>query len=189
MHQSIMKAENLPDLGAITETHLLEQIYRELPEDARLKQIKKHTLDTPRGDLPRPTTETTAQYLAEWLQKPEHQNITSVLFITQQPHNHNQEMIIRNVLDVYHPSLKYEVVGNIDADATVETQVRSIGQTLFAGLPGALIANGVKEITGDQSETLMKLYQGNPVLKEKIATLKVVDDKDNLVSKSPQKGV
>ncbi|WP_339041281.1 hypothetical protein [Candidatus Lariskella endosymbiont of Hedychridium roseum] len=49
----------------VTETHLMQYLYNQ--SDLHDKDLTLHVIDTPRQDLPRPTTQTTALELVSWL--------------------------------------------------------------------------------------------------------------------------
>lgn len=62
---------HLRDWKKLTEAHLIQDVYRK--SSLYDKEILTYVIDTPRRDLPRPTTHTTILELIEWLKK--HKNI------------------------------------------------------------------------------------------------------------------
>jgi hypothetical protein len=77
-------------------------------ESTLYHKFKTSIIDTPAGNLSRPTTETTLKELLKWLDA--RKDIKKITFVSNQPYIKYQEAIIAQVLKS-HASISYEVIG------------------------------------------------------------------------------
>lgn len=125
-------------LKDLTESDILIDLYRNSDLYALLDE-NFDLIDTPRNDLPRPTTETTVRKLCEWLRA--HPNVRSIVFISNQPHVDYQEAIISQVFAQENITVSFEVVGSehiLADDKSRSTALAALGSTLFATTPIAI---------------------------------------------------
>ena len=151
---------NLPNVSALTETHMLREIFETSPLSR--EGIKTYVIDTPAGELPRPTTQTTVEYLLDWLKS--HQAINNILFVTNQPYVKYQEAIIRTVLEAKRSNLGYQVVGPAATTDQIKPLLEALGSYIWAQTPEVLkklttILN--KPVVNNE---LRALYAKNPLL-------------------------
>ena len=92
--KEIAKHFELDDWKQLTETKVFDYLY----EKSSLKNMGLNVviIDTPRGDLPRPTTKTTIAELKKWLRS--NRNVKRILFISNQPYLLYQKKIVENEL-------------------------------------------------------------------------------------------
>lgn len=109
----------------LTETDVFVAAYKTCP---LYNKLPLTVIDTPKADLPRPTTATTVEALVKWLQK--HPEVQSVTFVSNQPHVTYQEAVISRVLMQQKVAIKFEVVGpayDVDNKDPVHTLVEGVG--------------------------------------------------------------
>ena len=94
---NIAKKFDIQDWRKLTETHLIEDLYD--TSELQKRKLAKYVIDTPAGELPRPTTQSTLIELAAWLK--DHKNIRKIVFISNQPHVKYQNAIITSVFTEY----------------------------------------------------------------------------------------
>jgi hypothetical protein len=85
----IAKKYNIDDLHKLTETHLIQAAYE---NSTIYNKLQTFVIDTPAGNLPRPTTETTIVELLKW--QSTHKDIKRIIFVSNQPYVKYQEAII-----------------------------------------------------------------------------------------------
>ncbi len=152
----------LKDWKMLTETHLIHDLYDKSP--LRNRNITVHIIDTPRGDLPRPTTQTTILKLIEWLKN--HQEIKSITFISNQPYVLYQKAIIDIIFkDENITDIQYEIVGNSVKDTTnLQPILESLGSYMWAVTP-IVLSNMHIQIENQTTKDLLKeLYSKNPLI-------------------------
>lgn len=160
----------------LTETHLMQDLY--LNSGLKDQKIPVHLLDTPKGDLPRPTTQSTMLYLLVWLKK--HPEIKSILFISHQPYIAYQKAVIASMIKTENQDLDYEVVGS--AALTPRLQIKSLieglGSYLWAETPRVL-TQMQPPLNALECESLKKLYAKNPIFYETLKDLASCDMQDH----------
>ncbi len=156
------------NVSTLTETDLMKaayeasKLYGKFPNNDVL-------IDTPRRDLPRPTTETTVTELCDWLkQNPEVQDIT---FVSNQPHVEYQKAIIAQVFEKQGVKVKFEVIGpeyradlvNNDADK-INYVMQALGSTIWAKTPEVMDAIGLEVSDPQLRAEYMELYKRQPLI-------------------------
>lgn len=147
----------------LTEATTLSYLAEESPLGKR--QIPITVIDTPRRDLPRPTTQTTIEDLIGWLK--ENPDVKTLLFVSSQPYVLYQGIIIRTIFEHKRQEATFETVGT-PADATkakTSALVESFGSFLWAGLPSVLKRMSIS--IGQNStlrERLQALYAQTPLI-------------------------
>lgn len=172
--KKIAQRQNIKKLEELTETNLLVDIYQNSTLNNRLPTL---IVNTPCGDLPRPTTESTLTELLKKLK--EYPEIKTVLFISNQPYVAYQAAIIKTVLSALNAKIEAEIVGaeyaekerNPKPKDKISAIVATIGSTLWASAPLALEEQELTIEEPEQIEAFCKLYKNNPTLLKKIKTL------------------
>ncbi len=158
---NIAKKYNLESWRNLTETHLLKDIYynSNLPD----RNLPVYVIDTPRNELPRPTTETTIIELIKWLK--EHQEIKNLIFVSNQPYVKYQQAIINSTFKAYNINLQYQVVGDkaLDLDNT-QALVEAFGSYIWAESPSILEEMRLYTKNKLIKEELKELYLKNPLI-------------------------
>lgn len=127
----IAEEAGLKDLKELTETHLMQKAYQESP---LFKMLDTHIIDTPKGSLPRPTTETTLQELVTWLGK--HPDIQKIVFVSSQPNVLYQKAVITQVLEAHGVKLTFDVAGDAASpDTNIQRLVGALGSYFWAQTP------------------------------------------------------
>lgn len=162
---AIAADRGLKDWHALTETHLLEDLFAHSPlRKAKLKtNLKTYVIDTLAGDLSRPTTQTTVLALLEWLKtKPE---IKTILLISNQPHVAYQEVIIRSIFKDQDSAVAFQVVGSGLFDPKeMKPLLEGLGSYLWAASPSVLAKLDLSEKAEKTKEAFHELYAKNPLL-------------------------
>lgn len=155
-------------VATLTETDLMKDAY----ESSKLYgKFPGHDvlIDTPRGNLPRPTTETTVTELCDWLkQHPEVQDLT---FVSNQPHVDYQKAIIAQVFEKQGVKVTFEVIGpeyrtglvNNDADK-INYVAQALGSRIWAATPEVMDAIGLDMSDPDLRAEFKKLYEKQPLI-------------------------
>ncbi len=152
---------NIADWKKLTETHLIQNEYSKSTLSNN-KNIKIHIIDTPKGDLPRPTTQTTIIKLIEWLK--DHKEIQNIIFVSNQPYVKYQEAMIHTVFKEKNVDIKYEVVGNTAQDLDeLQSLVEGLGTYLWAKTPLVLAHMNIQIISEENKQLLKNLYSENPL--------------------------
>lgn len=158
---------NFQDWTKLTETHLINQLYT--TSSLYNRNIPTHIIDTPKGDLPRPTTQTTILKLIEWLKN--HQEIKNVTFVSNQPYVQYQEAIIDLIFKEQNIDIKYEVVGTeVENTDVTKSILEALGSYIWAATPRVLSDMYVR-ITDEASNSLKELYSKNPLVYNAIPAL------------------
>ena len=129
----VAKTYNLIDHTKVIETHLAREAYKksafynDLPVEFNI-----HVIDTPRGDLPRPTTQTTILELLDFLK--EHDDIKSITFVSNQPYVKYQQAVIKNIISSASSDIKFEVVGSAASTSNLQPIIESLGSYIWAKL-------------------------------------------------------
>ena len=165
--QAVAQEFGINDLSQLTETHLGKKAYQ---TSAIYNKLPIHVIDTPSGNLPRPTTETTIMELNTWLQG--HSEIQTIVFISNQPHVRYQTAIITEVLTRLHTSITFDIVGSaINKDIQTHSLIEALGSYLWAKTPLIIEELGIQIEREDLKQSFKKLYEKNPVLLQHINQL------------------
>lgn len=155
------------DMPKLTETDLMRAGYENSALRGKFPDNRVVLIDTPRGDLPRPTTETTVTALCEWLKQ--HPEVREMTFISNQPHVAYQGAVIAQVFEKQGVKLKFETIGseyipvvNSDADK-INYVLQALGSRIWATTPGAFDAMGI-EISPELRAEYMALYKKMPLI-------------------------
>lgn len=163
----IAKKYDIDNLSKLTETHLIKSIY----ENSELyNKLQTFIIDTPAGDLSRPTTETTLHELVKWLSR--HQDIKRIIFVSNQPYVKYQEAVITQVLKRSSPYIIFEVVGpEIAKDIKVLNLVEGIGSYIWAETPSIVSQLGKVIANEELLQEFKKLYGKNALMYSDIENL------------------
>ena len=101
-----------------------------------------YVIDTPAGDLPRPTTQTTILELIKWLKH--YDEIKNIIFVSNQPFVKYQESIISSVFKIHDASINVEVVGPevLFTEREVQPIIEALGSYIWVQTPTALLKLG-----------------------------------------------
>lgn len=156
------------DFATLTETDLMKASY----ESSKLYgKFPDHDvlIDTPRRNLPRPTTETTVAELCEWLKQ--HPEIHDITFISNQPHVEYQKAIIAQVFEKQGVKVSFEVIGpkyntslvNNDADK-INYLMQALGSRIWAVTPAVMDAIGLDMSDPELRDEFKNLYEKQPLI-------------------------
>jgi hypothetical protein len=155
------KELGLEDYTKLTETHLIQDEFKKSP--LHNKAMTVHVIDTPRGDLPRPTTQTTILKLIEWLKN--HQEIQNIIFVSNQPHVEYQKAIIDLIFKEQYVNINYEVVGSaVNNHNDLQPIIEGLGSYLWAATPAVLSKMNIQIKDEKIKESLKDLYSKNPLI-------------------------
>ncbi|MGI9215168.1 MAG: hypothetical protein ACR2HS_05970 [Gammaproteobacteria bacterium] len=156
------------DIAKLTETDLMiaayeaSKLYGKFPEHFLL-------IDTPKGNLPRPTTETTVADFCAWLrQQPEIRKIT---FVSNQPHVEYQKAIIAQVFSKQAIKVDFEVIGpgydvkivNNNAKQ-INYLVQALGSRIWAATPEVINTIGLDLSSPKLRAEYLELYKKQPLI-------------------------
>ena len=142
-------------LDQLTETDLIVSAYK--ASKFYNTTLQAVTIDTPRRDLPRPTTETTVRELCLWLKN--HPQIQSITFVSNQPHVKYQHAIIAEVFKSENLPITFEVIGTYtpsivpNPEDQIKYVVGALGSQIWAATPGVL-----ETLKIDLSDPLLQQY-------------------------------
>lgn len=149
------------DWEELTETQLITNSY----ESSELAQRKlpHHVIDTPSGELPRPTTQTTIMELISWLK--EHQDIQDIIFISEQPYVKYQSAIINSIFESQNVHIRIEIVGSY-SHLPIGTKeiIEGLGSYLWAVTPILLSRMNITTEDPKIKQSFKKLYAENPLI-------------------------
>ncbi len=161
-------------LDKLTETDLMRQAFRDSHLFGKFSADDVVIFDTPRGDLPRPTTETTVKNLCAWLR--EHPEVKTVCFVSGQPHTRYQEDIIKAIIAEEDLDIKVEVVGS-EYKNIVQTEsgkinylVQALGTRIWSSTPRIMHALGLDTSSTALQETIKEQYARSPLLYKSLAS-------------------
>ncbi len=145
-------------LSALTKTHLIQEAYSTVGIP---KTLALTVIDTPKGDLPRPTTETTVIELIQWLKQ--HPEYKSISFVSNQPHVYYQAAVIQTVLQRQGFEIKTEVIGPAVSPTTrVEDIVGALGSRIWASTPPVIQVLGLETQNPELLQLHQTLYKNQP---------------------------
>jgi len=156
------------NVATLTETDLMKAAY----EASKLHgKFPGHDvlIDTPRRNLPRPTTETTVTELCDWLKQ--HPEVHDITFVSNQPHVDYQQAIIAQVFEKQGVKVRFEVIGpeyraglvNNDADK-INYVMQALGSRIWAATPGVMDAIGLDMSDPKLRAEFKKLYEKQPLI-------------------------
>ncbi len=149
------------DWRLLTEAQLGEALYYDSPLSQR--NLPFILIDTPAGDLPRPTTQTTMLDLISWLKQ--HPDIRRIVFVSNQPHVDYQQAIIRSIFEGEGYAIEFEVVGpaaeNLD---NVLPLLGGLGSFLWATTPQVVSKMDITLSEPIYKKEFQELYAKNPLI-------------------------
>jgi hypothetical protein len=160
---SLAQKINTDHWSKLTETHLMVDEYNTSP--LHDKKIATHVIDTPRGDLSRPNTQTTTLELIKWLRtRPDIKHIT---FVSSQPYVQYQKAQIDLIFKEQDVEVTYEVIGpQAKQSETIKPVVEGLGAYLWAQTPAIisdLLAN-TSTVSAEIKERCARFYAKTPAL-------------------------
>jgi hypothetical protein len=158
----IANKAGLEDWTKLTETDLIKEQYRNSAL-YNSNDIDVYIVDVPKGNLPRPTTQSTVLELTNWLKT--HDGIRNIVFVSNQPYVHYQRAIIDAIFKANKVHVKYEVVGS-EAKALDNLQpiLEGFGSYVWAATPTVFSEMGI-QIKNELIKKLLKeLYANHPLI-------------------------
>ncbi len=156
------------DWRQLTEAHLMTELYT--TSKIKNQKITPYFINTPKGDLPRPTTQTTMMELITWLKH--HPEIKSLLFVSPQPHVKYQEAIIQSIFADQHKALSFHVVGpGVTNSQNMKPLIEGLGSYLWATTPPLLAQLGLEERDPHIIAELKELYNKNPLMYKELPAI------------------
>ncbi|OJU72953.1 MAG: hypothetical protein BGO07_01975 [Alphaproteobacteria bacterium 40-19] len=126
---------NKTDCAFLTETDLMRHFYEK--SDLSKKAFLLHFIDTPKGNLPRPTTETTLKALEDFLKK-QNPKIQRICFVSNQPYVSYQSALITSFFRQNNYNISYEVVGSQSENEDPVKFLEALASYLWAKAPEVL---------------------------------------------------
>lgn len=152
---------NIQDWKKLTETHLLEDLYG--ISELQKRKLEKYTIDTPAGDLPRPTTQSTLIELIAWLKN--HKNIKNIIFISNQPYVKYQKAIITSVFKDYKIDIEFDVIGSgVQNKENIQPIIEGLGSYIWAVSPIVISKLRLKIDNKKIKDSFDKLYLKQPLI-------------------------
>lgn len=165
------------DISKLTETDLMQQVYA---NSQLYKKLPTIFIDTPKRELPRPTTETTVSEFIMWLQQ--HSEVNTVTFVSNQPSIKYQAAIIGEVFKQHNVQIKYQVVGPEltvspvkDTGDKINYLVQTLGSQIWAATPGVLDQLQVNVTDPKLAQSLLDLYKQQPLVYSNLQNSKVAE--------------
>lgn len=159
--KALSAEHGIADWHNLTETHVMNNAYDH--SDLKKYGLAVDTINTLRGDLPRPTTQTTIMALITWLY--EHPDVKSVLFFSNQPYVLYQRAIIEAIFRDQKVAITFEVAGPSVAKVDdIKSILEGLGSYLWAAMPGVLYNMHITVAQEDLKQSLQLLYGKNPLL-------------------------
>lgn len=156
----ISKAFQIESWTRLTETHLLKDAYH---HSALVRHnLESYIIDTPKGDLPRPTTQTTILQLIQWLE--DHQDIKSIVFISNQPYVKYQQAIIHSIFKEKGIEIQFEVVGSGASTENIHPILEGLGSYIWAISPIVVTELGIDIQDPLLRDTFHELYKKHPLI-------------------------
>lgn len=154
------------DVKEITETDLIYEAYI---HSELFGKMPVTVIDTPRGNLPRPTTETTIIELIRWLRK--HPEVRSITFVSNQPHVEYQKAVIEMVFKRENMDTKIEVIGpefklaaDKDRATYIKDLVAALGSQIYAVTPGIVEKLDLDVDDPSLKARFIELYKKQPLI-------------------------
>jgi hypothetical protein len=158
---------NIQDLDKLTETHLIQEAYK---NSAFYNKIPTYVIDTPARNLPRPTTHTTILELVGWLKQRD--NIRSITFVSNQPYVKYQAAIITEILRRSESQISFEVVGSgqVNKD-NAQPVIEALGSYIYAQTPEVLFKLNRAVDDPKLIESFKELYSKQPFIYQDLENL------------------
>jgi hypothetical protein len=151
----------LSDWTHLTETHMIQEEYAK--SDLFKQNLDVHVIDTPKGDLPRPTTQTSLLHLIAWLKH--HPEVKTLLFVSNQPYVAYQKAIIDTLFRQNDIKISSEVVGSaVKNTDDLQPLLEGLGSYLWAATPTVLLDMKATLTDKGLRDSLKHLYGKNPFL-------------------------
>jgi hypothetical protein len=151
----------------LTEMTLLEEIYLNSPVNNNI--IPFISIDTPKGDLSRPTTFTTLLKFSDWLSS--EPDIGNIILVSNQPYVQYQEAIVSEVLKSAN-NLQFQVIGDeFVLKNNIQTPVEALGTFIYAKTPEALMKLSEKITDPELISKLTELYKAQPLIYQSLSTI------------------
>lgn len=153
------------DITQLTETDLIRAVYQASQLYNKLPTV---VIDTPKRDLPRPTTETTVTELCDWLKK--NPEIKSITFVSNQPHVDYQKAIIAQVFEKQGMHIKFEVIGSqynppvVSSADKINYVLQALGSRIWASTPEVINALALDMSDPELRAEYMALYKKLPLI-------------------------
>lgn len=158
---NIARRFNIQNWKKLTETHLLEDLYG--MSELQKRKLEKYTIDTPAGDLPRPTTQSTLIELIAWLKN--HKNIKNIIFISNQPYVKYQKAIITSVFKDYKIDIEFDVIGSgVQNKENIQPIIEGLGSYIWAVSPIVISKLRLKIDNKKIKDSFDKLYLKQPLI-------------------------
>lgn len=153
-------------VNLLTETDLIKDIYE---NSDLVNKFEVVIIDTPAGNLPRPTTETTLLELSKWLA--DHKDIKKIVFVSHQPYVGYQNGIISAVLQHEELDIKFNVVGPAAAiDIAPSKLLEALGSEIWARTPTIIASLNINLKNNPDAAELAKLYEKTPLVYSVLST-------------------
>lgn len=151
---------NIDEPNQVTEAHLIKYIFEKSSLNGRYAVT---VIDTPRNNLPRPTTQTTMIDFVKWY-KDKNSTDKDVIFISSQPNIKYQEAIILQILRYSETQVNFEVVGPAFNGDRTHIWIGGLGSYIFANTPNILME--YKEVITDPKviNLFEELYYSQPLI-------------------------
>jgi hypothetical protein len=134
------------------------------------RDLPTYIINTPKGDLPRPTTQNTILELVQWLK--DHPEIKNIVFVSSQPYVSYQQAIIQSVFQEKGITLPMKVVGPAAPPSShVQSIVEGLGSYLWASAPKVLLDMEISLDTKELQEAFQSLYKEHPLLSTLVPTV------------------
>lgn len=158
--RTIAEEYGIEDWHDLTEAHLMDYLFKR--SRLSLYNLEMYLINTPAGDLPRPTTQTTMLDLIQWLK--EHSDVRSIIFVSNQPYVNYQKAIIASILKEQDVYITFEVVGSAAARVSPHALVEGFGSYMWAATPLVLLDLGITVTDPSLINRLKDLYPKNGLL-------------------------
>lgn len=157
--QAIVDYHNLTSQAQVTETHIIKYLF----DQSTLNSYPVQVIDTPRGNLPRPTTQTTMLDLASWLKENSYigQNI---IFVSSQPNVLYQQSIISEVFRFTDTKVDFEVVGAPYSGDNIHSVIASLGSFIYVQTPNVLISYNQTISDPEVINLFREIYSSQPLI-------------------------
>lgn len=159
----------LSSIEKVTETHIIKHLF----DHSIFNSSPVQVMDTPRGNLPRPTTQTTMIDLSNWLKENDYLD-KKVLFISSQPNVLYQKAIITQVLRSSDTDIDFEVVGANYNGESIQPAIAALGSYLYAQTPNVLIMLNETISEYKVIELFNEIYSSQPLIYEEALANKLI---------------
>lgn len=156
----IASYNNLISTAQVTETHIIKYLYE---YSILNNSYPVHIIDTPRGELTRPTTRTTMVDLVQWINKQSEQ-VNNVLFISSQPNVLYQKAVISEAFRHLEANVFFEVVGNAYKGSSLQAAIGALGSYIYAQTPNMLISYGEPITDRSIIDSFKEIYKSQPLI-------------------------